>query len=63
MFKIAYESIPGIQIFGSNLLQSPKKGPHIDIVQFTKTRFGRGLLAKDLSQGPYTADEIVNARI
>jgi len=63
MFKISYESIPGIQIFGSDLLQSPKKGPHIDIVQFTKTRFNKGLLAKDLTQGPYTADEIVNARI
>ena len=63
MFKIAYENIPGIQIFGSDLLQSPKKGPHIDIVQFTKTRFDRGLVNKDLTQGPYTADEIVNARI
>lgn len=63
MFKIAYESIPGIQIFGSDLLQSPKKGPHIDIVQFNKTRFSRGLINKDLTQGPYTADEIVNARI
>ena len=63
MFKIAYECVPGIQIFGLDLLQSPKKGPHIDIVQFTKTRFSRGLLNKDLSQGPYTADEIVNARI
>lgn len=63
MFKIAYECIPGIQIFGIDLLQSPKKGPHIDIVQFTKTRFDRGLVNKDLTQGPYTADEIVNARI
>lgn len=58
LLKTAYTFIPGLQVIGAYETGSGGSSPHFDVSQYTKTFFNKVRIDKDLSEGPYTLDEI-----
>lgn len=58
LLKTAYTHIPGLQVIGAYETGSDGGSPHFDVSQYTKTFFNKVRIDKDLSEGPYTLDEI-----
>ena len=58
ILKTVYETIPGIQVIGAVDTKSGGGSPYFDVNQFTKTNFNKSRIDKDLTEGPYTLDEI-----
>ena len=58
ILKTVYETIPGIQVIGAVDTKSGGGSPYFDVNQFTKTNFNKSKIDKDLTEGPYTLDEI-----
>ena len=58
LLKAAYTHIPGLQVIGISETGVDGSAPHFDVSQYTKTYFNKVRIDKDLSEGPYTLDEI-----
>ena len=58
LLETAYKHIPGLQVIGAVDTGSDGGAPHFNVSQYTKTFFNKVRIDKDLTEGPYTLDEI-----